>query len=34
MLGKKEHAVNVQIIRCLAQLKAGYDEIAHTGRGT
>jgi RNA polymerase sigma factor (sigma-70 family) len=33
MLGKKEHAVNVQIIRCLAQLKARYDEIAHAGRG-
>ncbi|MBM3300714.1 MAG: sigma-70 family RNA polymerase sigma factor [Deltaproteobacteria bacterium] len=33
MLGKKEHAVNVQIIRCLAQLKAKYDEIAHAGRG-
>lgn|GEM_PF-456326 len=32
MLGKKEHAVNVQIIRCLAQLKARYDEIAHAGR--
>jgi RNA polymerase sigma factor (sigma-70 family) len=32
MLGKKEHAVNVQIIRCLAQLKARYDEIAQTGR--
>jgi RNA polymerase sigma-70 factor (ECF subfamily) len=33
MLGKKEHAVNVQIIRCLAQLKARYDEIVRTGRG-
>jgi len=33
MLGKKEHAVNVQIIRCLAQLKARYDEIARAGRG-
>jgi len=34
MLGKKEHAVNVQIIRCLAQLKAKYDEIVQAGRGT
>ena len=33
MLGKKEHAVNVQIIRCLAQLKARYDELVQTGRG-
>jgi len=33
MLGKKEHAVNVQIIRCLAQLKAKYDEIVQTGQG-
>jgi RNA polymerase sigma factor (sigma-70 family) len=33
MQGKKEHAINVQIIRCLAQLKAGYDEIAKAGRG-
>ena len=33
IMGKKEHAVNVQIIRCLAQLKARYDEISQTGRG-
>jgi RNA polymerase sigma factor (sigma-70 family) len=33
MLGKKEHAVNVQIIRCLAQLKAKYDEIVQAGLG-
>ena len=34
MLGKKEHAVNVQIIRCLAQLKDRHDEIVRVGRGT
>ena len=33
ILGKKEHAVNVQIIRCLAQLKVRYDEIVRTGWG-
>ncbi|MFC1833622.1 RNA polymerase sigma factor [Thermodesulfobacteriota bacterium] len=31
MLGKKEHAVNVQTIRCLAQLKANYDDLVRKG---
>jgi DNA-directed RNA polymerase specialized sigma24 family protein len=33
MLGKKEHTVNVQTIRCLAELKANYDEIVREGLG-
>ncbi len=33
MLGRKEHTVNVQTIRCLAELKAHYDEIVREGLG-
>jgi len=33
MLGKKEHTVNVRTIRCLAELKASYDEIVREGLG-
>ncbi len=33
MLGKKEHTVNVRTIRCLAELKAHYDEIVREGLG-
>lgn len=33
MFGRKEHTVNVQTIRCLAELKASYDQIVREGRG-
>jgi RNA polymerase sigma factor (sigma-70 family) len=33
MFGKKEHTVNVQTIRCLAELKANYDQIVREGLG-
>lgn len=31
MLGKKENSVNVQVLRCLAQLKTEYDELESEG---
>ena len=32
LFGRKEHTVNVQTIRCLAELKAHYDQIVREGR--